>query len=387
MTISSQRLYLPFEQLFTNLGATAAGWKIYTYLTGTDTPRATYSNTELTIANTNPIIADSSGRVGNIYGDSAALYKFVLKDNIDNTVQTIDPVNPQTFNLSDFSPQPAAYWGVTSGTASAYTLASTVDISATGYNNTQIFLITFHIACNASPTLAIDGNAALGLVKFNGSGSTTALIAGDVQPQRYWATNNGSNIVILSPLQASETVAGISEVATHAETNTGTDDSRFITSLKLASKPGLTVQTVNVETGAVSTGSTVMPFDDSIPQNTEGDEYMSRAITPTNANNKLRIDVSIFASANSSSRITGALFQDSTAGALAANSIDSSSANGCAAPIAFTHYMTAGTTSATTFKVRAGMSTAGTTTFNGIGAARRLGGVLASSITITEITV
>ena len=38
-----------------------------------------------------------------------------------------------------------------------------------------------------------------------------------------------------------------------------------------------------------------------------------------------------------------------------------------------------------TFKVRAGANAAGTTTFNGTGGARRMGGVAASSITITEI--
>lgn len=199
MTTSSQRLYLPFEQVFTNLGAIGAGWKVYTYLTNSSTPKATYSNTGLTIENTNPIVADSSGRFGNIYGTSAAIYKFILKDANDNTIQTVDPINPQTFNLSDFSPQPAAYWGLTSGTASAYILTSNVDISATGYNSSQIFLVSFHTACNAAPTLAIDSNAALNLKKFDGSGGTAALIAGDVQAQRYWATNNGSDIIILNP--------------------------------------------------------------------------------------------------------------------------------------------------------------------------------------------
>ena len=55
--------------------------------------------------------------------------------------------------------------------------------------------------------------------------------------------------------------------------------------------------------------------------------------------------------------------------------------------IVFSHFMTAGTTSETTFKVRAGFNASGTTTFNGSGGARRLGGVFASSITITEIAV
>ena len=46
-----------------------------------------------------------------------------------------------------------------------------------------------------------------------------------------------------------------------------------------------------------------------------------------------------------------------------------------------------GTTSATTFKIRAGGNGAGTWTFNGQSGARRYGGVEASSITITEIAV
>ena len=48
--------------------------------------------------------------------------------------------------------------------------------------------------------------------------------------------------------------------------------------------------------------------------------------------------------------------------------------------------MTAGTTSATTFKVRAG-GTAGTFTFNGVNGAGILNNTLASSIPITEIQV
>ena len=48
--------------------------------------------------------------------------------------------------------------------------------------------------------------------------------------------------------------------------------------------------------------------------------------------------------------------------------------------------MTAGTTSATTFRVRAGLNSAGTTTFNGASSARYYGGTLASSITIKEYT-
>lgn len=149
---------------------------------------------------------------------------------------------------------------------------------------------------------------------------------------------------------------------------------------------GAIVQIVNTQTGAMATGSTVIPNDDTIPQNTEGDQYMSLAITPTSATNKLKIDVVVNLASSATGALIAALFQDSTAGALAAVSEYTATANGNMR-LTFTHYMTAGTTSSTTFKVRAGNGNAGTTTFNGASGARLYGGVMASSITITEIAV
>jgi hypothetical protein len=154
-----------------------------------------------------------------------------------------------------------------------------------------------------------------------------------------------------------------------------------------AGASGKLVQVVNVLTGALATGGTGIPLDDTIPQNTEGDEYMTLAITPTSATNKLKIEVVAFLTVNALVWIIAALFQDTTASAIAAFMALSDSSGGSAS-CSFTHYMTAGTTSATTFKVRAGRATyAGTvTTFNGSAAARYMGGVMASSITISEIT-
>lgn len=150
---------------------------------------------------------------------------------------------------------------------------------------------------------------------------------------------------------------------------------------------GGVVQVVNTQSGAVATGTTVLPIDDTPPQKTEGDEYMTLAVTPTNASNKLRIDVVVTISNSAAGGyISAALFQDTTSDALAATTAWQASANGTM-NLKFTHYMAAGTTSATTFKVRAGSGTAGTSTFNGIAAARYFGGVMASSITITEIKV
>ena len=49
------------------------------------------------------------------------------------------------------------------------------------------------------------------------------------------------------------------------------------------------------------------------------------------------------------------------------------------------HVMLAGITSSTTFKIRAGPSGASTVTFNGNGGSRLYGGVMGSSLKISEI--
>ena len=85
--------------------------------------------------------------------------------------------------------------------------------------------------------------------------------------------------------------------------------------------------------------------------------------------------------------VTCALFQDSGNNALAATGGWGPSVNNLPFQIVLRHVMTSGTTSATTFTVRAGPNTGGTVTFNGASGARKFGGVMASSITITEIGV
>lgn len=147
---------------------------------------------------------------------------------------------------------------------------------------------------------------------------------------------------------------------------------------------GTVKQIVGNQTGTMATGTTVIPADNTIPQITEGTQFMSQAVTPTSATNKLRIDVTFVGTSGTSVRtLCVALFQDATANAIACAVVGIPS-SGYMQTVRFSHTMTAGTTSATTFYVRAGVETSGTVTFNGAGGAQFYGGVLASSITITE---
>ena len=71
---------------------------------------------------------------------------------------------------------------------------------------------------------------------------------------------------------------------------------------------------------AAANGTTVIPVDNSIPQSGEGTQFMSLAITPRHAADLLLIThVGQYASSVATyDPITVALFQDSTANALAA---------------------------------------------------------------------
>ncbi len=149
------------------------------------------------------------------------------------------------------------------------------------------------------------------------------------------------------------------------------------------------VQVVNVQDGEHGTGTTTIALNNNIPAQTAGNEVMTLAVTPTNTNNILHIDVVVNVNNNYSGNAACciALFQDTTVGALAC-ALETLSGNSHSANFKFTHRMTAGTTASTTFKVRGGLNVGGHLfCWNGDAGTRLFGGVMASSITITEIAV
>jgi hypothetical protein len=147
--------------------------------------------------------------------------------------------------------------------------------------------------------------------------------------------------------------------------------------------PGEVIQRAGNTTGAVATGTTQMPFDDTIPQITEGDQYMTQAITPASGANVLEIDVQAQLTNSAANGQIMSLFQDATANALAAI-VENVTVNELTC-LTLGHVMRAGTTSATTFRMRSGGNAAGTTTFNGSGGSRRFGGVANSFMKVQEI--
>jgi hypothetical protein len=147
---------------------------------------------------------------------------------------------------------------------------------------------------------------------------------------------------------------------------------------------GSVIQVANTLSSASATGTTIIPFDNTIPQITEGVEFMTVTITPKATTNLLIIQLVSLVSYSIVANISGALFQDSTANALATTNVFQPTATGNVQH-SIVHTMTAGTTSATTFRYRAGGNSAGTLTFNGAAGTQLFGATTKSSIIITEI--
>jgi hypothetical protein len=93
MTVSISLFAGIGAQFFTNDGVPLSGGLIYSYEAGTTTPKTTYTSSLGTIAQPNPIILNSAGRVpgGEIWLTLGG-YKFILATSTNVTIATYDNV-------------------------------------------------------------------------------------------------------------------------------------------------------------------------------------------------------------------------------------------------------------------------------------------------------
>lgn len=136
---------------------------------------------------------------------------------------------------------------------------------------------------------------------------------------------------------------------------------------------------------SVVSATTQLPADNTIPQNTEGTQFITTTITPQSSTSTLLLVASIGAmTPSATSTITSALFRDSSTGAFAAGAVAISS--GLTTFYALSASLSSGSTSSTTFKLRVGMNIAGTLFLNGYaGPTTYYGGVCQSGLTVIEV--
>lgn len=92
-------------QFLDNNGNVLTGGKLYSYAAGTTTPQTTYTNAAGTVANSNPIILNASGRVptGEIWLTDGLVYKFALYDANDVLIATYDNITGINSNFVNFT--------------------------------------------------------------------------------------------------------------------------------------------------------------------------------------------------------------------------------------------------------------------------------------------
>lgn len=132
-----------------------------------------------------------------------------------------------------------------------------------------------------------------------------------------------------------------------------------------------------------ATTTTTCPLDNTIPQFSEGGNFMALAITPTSASTRLLIIAMATVSHSAAGTPVMHLHRDSGADALAAAPHADGGAD-VARPVSLRHDMLSPGTSSTTFQTVIGSDTGGTLTFNGRAGGDLYGNIQKSGMIIIE---
>ena len=147
---------------------------------------------------------------------------------------------------------------------------------------------------------------------------------------------------------------------------------------------GSVVKTISSIVNSLATGTTLIPFDDTIPQITEGTEFATIAYTPSAVGNRIRVAANLFGAYSTPANVTAAIFEGTTTNALMAAASSISTANAVSS-INILYEGIISTLTTLTYRLRIGGSTAGTFTLNGSAGTRVFGGVGSSNMIVTEI--
>ena len=152
---------------------------------------------------------------------------------------------------------------------------------------------------------------------------------------------------------------------------------------------GVVLQQVRTSTSALIPLVTAIPYDDTIPQITEGTQILSLAITPTASDSVLVVEAKCPVSTSGApnlAEISIAIFRGSTASAVAAGmALQGNTENqDLAVMCALNHFESSASTDATSFQFRVGGATTNDGDVNGEGNARLYGGTASSTLIITE---
>lgn len=282
------------------------------------------------------------------------------------------PFADQAGNYDVLSITAATSLVVSSGSTLGTTNAVLARLWVVGFNDSGTFRLGIVNTQTSTGVFALQPDLTYSSTAEGGAGAADS--AGVIYTSSAVTTKP---MVILGYLEATEATAG----------TWATSPSKVVVWKPGMKVPGDVVQVRYNVTGAYSSGSTIINYDDTIPQQSaEGTQFMTQAITPTSAANYLIVESSAqYGGPNGNFVLISAMFRDSTEDAVSVNwwRVDGPTGQSC--QLRCDYVVQARTTSSTTFKIKGGVNVAGTIEFNGAGGGRLMGGAAGSSMYITEI--
>lgn len=396
--MTANRFQNPNEQFLDATGQPYSGGFLYFYSSGTSTPLATYSDSGLSIANTNPIVLDSAGRAGSIFLQ-AQLYKVVLKDSSGVQIWTEDPVSDPIYNL--ISGTTTFVGSDASGSANAIVVSTTSPSSFTfAKGNRVTFRSSFTNTTAATLDVALSGIIEIkkrgpsGVVSLTGGEIIASEMVTVVSDGTYWELDSEVRPIFPNPttIVAGDLLYG-SSAGTLSRLAKATDGYILVqasglpswVSKPLAAPAGAVVNSVLARYTATTALTVVLPEDATIPQVGEGTQILSVSITPSSNTSKLRARFKGSVSATSPIWAVAALFANGAANALAADLQYVNTANGVE-HLVFEYEWVPGSTSAQTITLRVGPGAAGTIYMNqSTAASQNLGGTVGATLIVEEI--
>jgi hypothetical protein len=163
MTVNLSPLAGAGSQFFDDSGNPLSGGLLYTYSAGTTTPATTYTSNTGSVANSNPIVLDCSGRpTSEIWLTNFNSYKFILQNSAYVQIWSMD--NISAIRSGGTQSYQTATAGQTVFTGLSYT---------TGNNSMQVFVnglkkvITLqYIETNSTTITFLSGLTAGDIVEF-----------------------------------------------------------------------------------------------------------------------------------------------------------------------------------------------------------------------------
>lgn len=127
--------HLPFQVTDSN-GNVVSGAKIYVYDAGTTTDADVYQDSALSSAHPQPVVADSSGFIPQIFIPTGQEYKYILRTSADVEILTRDNIDPSITNGGGTLPITGGGTGSSTASAARTALGAAAQTDYTALNTT-----------------------------------------------------------------------------------------------------------------------------------------------------------------------------------------------------------------------------------------------------------